>query len=533
MTAAIQPTLNRLANDWLLHPATLSVVVVIGFFVNLWGIPLFDLDEGAFSEATREMLHSGNFAATYLDGAPRYDKPILSYWFQALSVHFLGINEFAFRLPSAIAAVAWVGATYSFTKAHFDERSARYVVLIMATTLWVTMIGRAATADAWLNLFIALSVFDIWRYFVKPDRNVLARVYVWLALGLLTKGPVAVLIPLLTSGIVFTLEGQIKRWLQAVFNPLGWLILLAIISPWLWLVYQDQGMGFFKGFLLDHNLNRFNATKEGHGGQLWYYLWVLPLILLPYTGTLFALMKQTPRLARQSLPRYLLVWFAVVFTLVSVSQTQLPHYVLYGVTGLLILFAVHRHTVLDKPWVLAFPVILFALFMCLPWIMPGVAASTHAGYEKTMLSEVSQVFDWHYLSVSALAFMCVLIVTFWRSWPVVKRMLVVGVVQSLFVYCVFTVAVAQLQQAPVKEAAAIARTYPPETVIAYGIRMPSFSVYRGHETPSRAPQTGDLIFTRIDRLDALHAELPHAQLNAVYTRGAIALIEVRAYTDAP
>lgn len=82
----------------------LGLAVLCGFFFNLGAVPLFDLDEGAFSEATREMLLRQDFLSIYLNGQPRFDKPILFHWVQTLSVGALGPTEWGFRLPSAVAA---------------------------------------------------------------------------------------------------------------------------------------------------------------------------------------------------------------------------------------------------------------------------------------------------------------------------------------------------------------------------------------------------------------------------------------------
>ena len=76
--------------------------------------PLIDVDEGAFSEATREMLASGDWGHTTLNGADRFDKPILIYWFQAASMAAFSVNVFAVRLPSAIAALMWCLAALRF-----------------------------------------------------------------------------------------------------------------------------------------------------------------------------------------------------------------------------------------------------------------------------------------------------------------------------------------------------------------------------------------------------------------------------------
>ncbi|HFE32237.1 MAG TPA: glycosyltransferase family 39 protein, partial [Gammaproteobacteria bacterium] len=118
MNSVSPQPLSLHALRWLLFLAVAS-----SFYLNLWAVPLFDLDEGAFSEATREMFERGDFISTYLDGQPRYDKPILIYWLQALSVALFGVNEFAFRLPSALAGTGWVLAVLFFLRRVRDERT--------------------------------------------------------------------------------------------------------------------------------------------------------------------------------------------------------------------------------------------------------------------------------------------------------------------------------------------------------------------------------------------------------------------------
>src|SRR4029079_869765 len=103
--------------------STLALVVVaaiaLSLFFKLGHAPLFDVDEGAFSEATLEMFQRGDFLSTYLNGEPRYDKPILIYWLQAASVSVLGVSELAFRLPSALCAAVWVALTFAFARRYF------------------------------------------------------------------------------------------------------------------------------------------------------------------------------------------------------------------------------------------------------------------------------------------------------------------------------------------------------------------------------------------------------------------------------
>src|SRR5437763_8271966 len=111
--------------------------VLASFFWMLGTPPLFDVDEGAFSQATLEMFQRGDFLSTYLNGEPRYDKPILIYWLQAASVAVLGTSELAFRLPSAICAALWVALTFLFARRHFGTQTAWSAAGIMGTSLGV------------------------------------------------------------------------------------------------------------------------------------------------------------------------------------------------------------------------------------------------------------------------------------------------------------------------------------------------------------------------------------------------------------
>src|SRR3982750_1371897 len=169
--------------------------VLASFFWMLGTPPLFDVDEGAFSQATLEMFERGDFLSTYLNGEPRYDKPILVYWLQAAAVALLGPSEWAFRLPSALRAPPWAGLTYRFTRRHFDEERALLAAVVLATSLGVFIIGRAATADALLNLLIAASMFAAWLHLSTGERRWLYATHAAIGLGVLAKGPIAILVP--------------------------------------------------------------------------------------------------------------------------------------------------------------------------------------------------------------------------------------------------------------------------------------------------------------------------------------------------
>src|SRR2546430_1220452 len=152
-----------------------AIAVVASFFWMLGAAPLFDVDEGAFSQATLEMFERRDFVSTYLNGQPRYDKPILVYWLQAASVALLGPSEWAFRLPSALCAALWALLTYLFVRRHYGIERALFAAALLATSLGVYLIGRAATADALLNLLLAAAMFPAWLHLSSGERKCSTR----------------------------------------------------------------------------------------------------------------------------------------------------------------------------------------------------------------------------------------------------------------------------------------------------------------------------------------------------------------------
>ena len=132
-----------------------------------------------------------------------------------------------------------------------------------------------------------------------------------------------------------TSTSRIGEFLRAMFNPGGWALLLLIAAPWYVAIYLQQGQAFIDGFILKHNVARFTDTFEGHGGNVLYYVPVLLLMLLPFTGLLLQLLRKRPLVAIEPLERYCWLTFGFVFVFFSLSGTQLPHYLLYGISPLL------------------------------------------------------------------------------------------------------------------------------------------------------------------------------------------------------
>lgn len=506
------------------HIILLAAGAFLGFFSNIWNTPLFDLDEGAFSEATLEMLRSGNYLTTTLNGLPRYAKPILTYWTQAASVTLFGVHDFAFRLPSAISATLWMLAVWFFARRYAGGyRAALVAALAVPLSLMSGIIGHAAIADALLNLFLALTFFDIYRYFDQPRRTVLLRVYLWMGLGLLTKGPVAVVLPLLVSFLFFMWQRRMGDWRRAVINPLGWLVLLATIAPWVVPLYlHDQG-AFLDHFIMQQNIGRYTSTMQGHGGEIWYYLIWAPVIVLPFTALLPRILRSGFGRDPSPLDGYLVLWFGVTFVLFSFSETQLPDYLLYGCSGLFVLFGKYHAEAPRRPWTLLPALLLGGIVAALPWILPLIPVPANHPYEQGIIHLAEKNFDRTYdlLAFSNLFILAALVL--WGNLPSWRALLVAAFAQGLIVWYGVVPVLAKAQQVPIRDAALLARDMGLPTV-TYETYLPSFSVYRGAITPPGIPRPGELVFVNKNHLAGLERALHHSPMVTEYDKGGVELL---------
>ena len=501
----------------------LALYCAVLFFVNLGAAPLTDVDEGAFSEATREMLERGDFVTTYLNGDLRFDKPILTYWMQALPVAWAGPEEWAFRLPSALAACVWVFLLYRFARRYAPD-AAVIAAFMLASALGPLVMARAATADALLNAFLAGTLFAFYRYLAEGRRGDLVAAYAWMALGVLTKGPIALAVPALAVGLYCLSRREWLRPLTLLRDPLAWLVLIAITAPWYVLEYRAQGAAFVDGFFLKHNVNRFGGTMLGHGGYVWYYVVALPALVFPFLAPLAgALAGVRAGWRRDDVQRFAWCTFAVMFVFFSLSRTQLPHYLLYGMTPLFLVLALNRHRFASALAVAGPAVAGLAVAIALPWLAGVAASRTSNGLAKLLLADFAGSMQGLIVPASVALGVLIALLVVASRWPPPRRLdaqlYAAGGVPALFLVLALWPQGIAWFQAPVAAAGLAARGAP--VVVEWNANWPSFSVYRRAVTPSRRPQAGEIVLTRIDRA----SELP--PYDVVFARREVLLARIR------
>jgi 4-amino-4-deoxy-L-arabinose transferase-like glycosyltransferase len=480
--------------------AALAILIFASFFLGLGSAPLFDVDEGAFSEATREMMISKNYLTTWLNGAPRFDKPILIYWLQLASVRLFGLTEFAFRLPSALGGTVWAASIFLFARKEIGNRQAFFAAAMMVLSLQVMVIAKAAIADGVLNCFLAISMFGLFQHYKTGSNKALLFAFAAAGFGMLTKGPIAVIIPFAVTFLFSLQERSLKTWFRMFFNPAGIFLFLAIALPWYWLEYRDQGMAFIDGFFFKHNISRFNSSFEGHSGSLFYYIPVIIIGLMPFTGLFFTVLFNLKTLLSDRLNRFLVIWFAFVFFFFSLSGTKLPHYMIYGYTPLFILMAralrMSRHPKSLAIW----PLLLLPALACIPLLLPTALQEIDDRYIKAILEGAMGLTGETYIVTFVIATLVVAALQFMPRFSAEWKLIATGIVFSLLINLYLMPLAGKLMQEPIKEAALLAKEKGYK-IVMWKTWNPSFLVYSESFVEKRTPKPGEIVLTTVKELD--------------------------------
>jgi len=160
-----------------------------------------------------------------------------------------------------------------------------------------------------------------------------------------------------------------------------------IALPWYFWITYVEGLGFLKGFILEHNIGRFSTSMESHSGPFYFYLIILPLVILPHTYYLPAVCRKIiGSWKSDQFIRFLVLWFLVVVVLFSFSATKLPHYFLYGLTPLFILLGIVIQESGDRVGALFTPLVVGLITVFLPLILTYIVDLLPDPYLKDMLS---------------------------------------------------------------------------------------------------------------------------------------------------
>ena len=260
--------LHRLDNRFG-HYALLGFVWAVLCLPNLGGPSLWDIDEGNNAECAQEMYESGNWIVPTFNYKLRLDKPALLYWLQASAYHVFGTNEFSARLPSALASLLALLIAYELGRCLFNRSAALLAGLVLASSVAFCAAAHFANPDALLNLCTLLTFWCLWNHYTRGGWWLLGAGAAC-GLGMLAKGPVALVLPMTTALLFFLRRRELRRLWDPACWERPWCFCL-VAAPWyVWVGVETKGE-WLAGFFWKHNVERAIGAMENHSGPFFYY----------------------------------------------------------------------------------------------------------------------------------------------------------------------------------------------------------------------------------------------------------------------
>jgi 4-amino-4-deoxy-L-arabinose transferase-like glycosyltransferase len=335
---------QNIAHSLLRSCLFLALIALGTIFFRLGGLPLTGADEPRYARIAEEMYQQGNWVTPLLEGLPWLEKPPLYYWITIPFIALLGNGEMAARLGPALsglltaAAIFWLGARL------WNRLTGLIGASIILTCVGLAGFARGASTDipmtacltAALSILMAAAVerkFAFWK---------IAVTYIFLGLAILGKGPVAIG---LAGGICLIFwffderGGSFRGWHVSA----GLAITMAVVAPWFWLAFRQNGYSFISIFFINHNLARYVSDIHHHTQPFFYYLPILLGLFFPWTGWLLLLIPKSLKATiggwRSWDPRTLFLGSWIIFPLLffTFSASKLAGYILPSLPPLALL----------------------------------------------------------------------------------------------------------------------------------------------------------------------------------------------------
>src|SRR3989338_7367901 len=312
------------------------------FFFKLGDRSLRNPDEGRYAEIAKEMVLRHDWIEPRLYGIDYLKKPILFYWFLIASFKMFGFSELAARFVEALFGVLGVVMTFFFAKKVFGAKAGFYAALILTTNFWYLQTGRYLLIDMFFSFFAVAALYSFYlaRTEDRHRRAYNLLFYASVSLAFLAKGMVGLAIP----GVAVILYLAVHRRFGSVLSQMnllgGIFIFSLIVLPWFILISLKKPE-FIRVFFFHEHWARFVSGQFEHQEAWYYYFWIVPVFLIPWSlfpallALGYSLLKDNA--ARQA---HLFLWASGMGLIVffSLSKSKLPTYVLPAIPLFSVLF---------------------------------------------------------------------------------------------------------------------------------------------------------------------------------------------------
>lgn len=352
-------------------------------------LDLIDIDTAQYGEIAREMIVNNDYLHLKDNGRKYLDKPILTFWTIALFFKYFGISNTTFRIPAILMLLISCWGIYKIS--YFRYKNTEYALL--SSIIYLAIPGTYTfvlnpTIDIYLNTYLIL-IHLFYFYGVYKNSKYIFIMYLFLGLGVITKGPIAIVIPAISIGgdILFR-----KDWRMILkLKPISGIIITSILPLfWSYILYQDfEDFGPYF-FLYLQSFGRFYMKIYDQGWNPSYFSltfsWLFFTFIFILISYLYRIGKNSSFIfKKEQLYKFFNLsdttyhdknfviefWLFVYLILISFSKYRMPQYSFWNIPAAAVFLSpilanfFHSFNENRKSFYLIIPSILNILFIIL------------------------------------------------------------------------------------------------------------------------------------------------------------------------
>ncbi len=312
-----------------------AFVIMFAAFVLAYVLPLpfhglWIPDETRYAQISQEMLLSGHWASPHFMGLRYFEKPAGGYWFIALGQAVFGQNLFGVRIASALS-LGLSGVLGYLVAGHLWQAPRKSLACALVYMSFGLIAGQAgyANLDPLFTFCVNLSLVALW--YALGCTSGRGRALAWAAvglacaMGLMTKGFLALLLPVLVAVPYMAWQRRLGELVGYGLIAVAVAALLAL--PWALTIHQQEP-DFWRFFFWHEHVQRFAGANAQHARPFWFFLPIIVVSSLPWALLLPKAFAQGWQQRRTPGIAFLLLWFTLPLVFFSLSRGKLPTYIM-------------------------------------------------------------------------------------------------------------------------------------------------------------------------------------------------------------
>jgi 4-amino-4-deoxy-L-arabinose transferase-like glycosyltransferase len=306
---------------------SIGIFLVLTWFFGL--ITPITSDAGKYAAISRQIYETGDWINLKIHFEPYLQKPPLIFWITAPFYSIFGPTGFAFKLPVLLYSGIAVYSTYRFTKLFYSKKNAKIAALMLATSEFYFLFHNDIHTDCLLTANVIFSVWQLAEYFKSERLSNMLLAGLGIGLGLISKGPIGVFVP-----VAATLSHLIyKKQIKLIFNykmMLGAFVTLLVLAAGLAGIFNQFGREGLEFFFWDNNAGRISGKIKGGNTDYLFYFHTALYIFLPWAILFFiGLFMEFKTFFKSKKPElFCLGGIFFYWIIISVAKAKAPHYLM-------------------------------------------------------------------------------------------------------------------------------------------------------------------------------------------------------------